>query len=102
MEVTLTSNDQIGDFFDRVLSDNQWGWWPSLVSYAPSIRLKSEDETYMLDVTSFGLLVLNYKGNPSDKRCIQIVKRVPNDVHDELQGLVERAMLNENNVKKLF
>lgn len=81
--IEVKRGDEIYCFVKKILSENQKGWVPSLVSYAPRIRIYSEG--YILDIRE-DILILNYR---EKDRGRQVVKRMSGTAYDEIRKIIE-------------
>lgn len=81
IEYEVTQKSDFQKQITNLLERNRRGWTPSVVSYAPYIKIVSANRIYTLNITP-ELLIVNYKKNASDTRAMQMVKKTPNGIFD--------------------
>lgn len=83
----INKKDEVFQYVVNLLKSEKEGWRPSFLSYAPCIRVISEDRLYVLNICP-KKLVIN-KQEKDNTRSIQLVKTVPATVYDRLLKIVK-------------
>jgi len=89
--LSIKKNDKVYSYAKSLLAKNRKGWRPSLISYAPNVRIRAENNMYALNICP-DRLVVNYLKSPESKRAVQLVKKVSSETYNEIVVLVEEAL----------
>lgn len=89
VRVCIYQDDEIYRYVKKLMSENMEGWYPSVATYVPHVKIRANNDMYRLMIGPSYLVLMTWDSKHEYSR--QFVKKVSGEAYSNIVVLIKKS-----------